>query len=505
MTGSCAQGWEWRRHCSNVQFDAMWNWDNRLNARIPVLDLMFFLTEKPDDPKHVGIVMIMEPPKRDGGKAVRDLVAAFRAARAVPPFNRIALFSATQLPQWVTVDRFDMDYHIQHVALPEPGSYAQLHRLIEDLHAPVLDRSQPGWKMYFIEGLEDSRFAIYGKIHHSLIDGQSGMARLLASLAMSPKARVRPFFAVTMPPQRRRSRLAMPSLDHVAAGMRGEARAIGEAATELARKVLEQVLGSAKTGSRPFSAPHTPMNQPILTQRSLARVSLPLQEMHRVARAWHATINDVAICVVDAALGAYLAHIGRPVTRPLVHLCPVSLHEDAASEATTRATAIWIAGARSAARMSERMAHIVGAAAAAKQEISRLSSKDAAYAFGVMAFMLQQGTELLGLERMTNPLANVVLSNLHGPAETRYVGRARLVEMIPVSTLAAGIGLNITFISYAGTMQFGFVANRRALPELDVLAANTRHAFDRLVRARPTAIRPGRGQNGRREGGEWAS
>ena len=47
---------------------------------IPMLDLMFFLTEKQDNPRHVGAVLIFERPRRGGAAVVRRIVEAYRQA-----------------------------------------------------------------------------------------------------------------------------------------------------------------------------------------------------------------------------------------------------------------------------------------------------------------------------------------------------------------------------------------------------------------------------------------
>ncbi len=57
---------------------------------IPMLDLMFFLTESVENPRHVGSVLIFRPLRgRDGRRIAREIVAAYRETAPRPPFNRI--------------------------------------------------------------------------------------------------------------------------------------------------------------------------------------------------------------------------------------------------------------------------------------------------------------------------------------------------------------------------------------------------------------------------------
>ena len=76
--------------------------------------------------------------------------------------------------------------------------------------------------------------------------------------------------------------------------------------------------------------------------------------------------------------------------------------------------------------------------------------------------------------------SNVLVSNVRGPAEPLYLGGARLEALCPVSTLISGMGLNITFMSYAGQVLVGYTANASALPEADRLGRYTRDAFRRI-------------------------
>ena len=65
---------------------------------------------------------------------------------------------------------------------------------------------------------------------------------------------------------------------------------------------------------------------------------------------------------------------------------------------------------------------------------------------------------------------NLIISNVPGPNVPLYLAGARLLAYYPVSAITDGQGLNITVMSYCGTMYFGLVACRELMPDLDVLA-----------------------------------
>ena len=89
-----------------------------------------------------------------------------------------------------------------------------------------------------------------------------------------------------------------------------------------------------------------------------------------------------------------------------------------------------------------------------------------------------------------NPPINVVLSNVPGPRHPLYMAGAQLVRYFPVSTIAEGIGLNLTVHSYLDGLDFGLVADRELVPDLEVLADLHLTAIDELFEAlgldRPT-------------------
>jgi WS/DGAT/MGAT family acyltransferase len=455
-----------------------------MSTPIPMLDLMFFLTETVDNPRHVGSVLIFRRPRRGGGQTVREIVEAYHRARPRPPFNRIPVFRKAGLPVWQEVEQVDNSHHVLHLALPAPGSNEQLHRLIADLHAPMLERHRPGWKVYVIEGLAGDRFAIYHKCHHALVDGESGMRILRRSLAESPRdRRIRTTVGLEHAPRPRPTPHGLQDL------LEREARRLARRTLSVSRgslRVLEQALGGLRGYSpvqaRAFTAPQTPMNEPIFNARSISHVALPLARVRAVARAAGATLNDVALCVLDAAINRHLSALGRRPDHPIVALCPVSLHDPGAKEVTTNVAAIFPQLGPVSASVSRRLRAIRASTRAAKAELSGLG-RDAAYAYAVVAFALSETLAVASPEVLGLRPANVLISNVRGPERPLYLNGARLEALFPVSTLIVGVGLNVTFMSYAGQVILGLTANGSALPEVESLARYAGEAFADLERA----------------------
>jgi hypothetical protein len=77
----------------------------------------------------------------------------------------------------------------------------------------------------------------------------------------------------------------------------------------------------------------------------------------------------------------------------------------------------------------------------------------------------------------------VIVSNVPGPNKDCYFRGSHLDAMHPVSIPIHGAGLNVTMMSYADTLNFGFVGDRDAVPHLQRLAVYTGDAFTELQEA----------------------
>jgi hypothetical protein len=224
------------------------------------------------------------------------------------------------------------------------------------------------------------------------------------------------------------------------------------------------------------------MNEPIFNARSIAHGTLPLRELKALARANDATLNDIGLCLLDAATNRYLRAMGRAPGHPLVAICPVSLHDPDARQATTNVSSMIPVLGPVSAPIDRRLEAIKASTRAEKLRLRNLG-KDAAYAYAVMTFALAETLAVASPEALGMLPANMLASNVRGPDRRLYLNGARLETFFPVSTLIVAVGLNVTFMSYADQMVFGYTANGSALPEVESLARYTVEAFEALQKA----------------------
>lgn len=461
-----------------------------MSKPIPPLDLMWLIMETQASPTHVGALLLFEKP-RDRPDVVRAIVEAYRGHEPTPPFNYVPDLGGAGLPRFRESTSYDPHYHVQHLALPHGSTYDDLLRLVADLHEPMLDRARPLFRNWFIDGVPGNRFAVYTKVHHAIVDGVSGTKRLYGSLSTSARRSVPvPAFAAELPVHKPRPpRALVDRLADLGMAATKQTLALRDVSVTALKKGLSTLLGADPVGSMPFTAQHGPMNDPLQMARSVATLSLPLDEMHAVGKAWGATLNDLAVTLVDEGVHRYLRETERAFAHRLVAFCPVSLRDDGDSGSGTKASAVFVHLGEHDARVVERIGQVVAAMDTAKHEI-RSMSRDAAMAYAVAVLGVAELTAATHVDRVAPPLANVVISNVPGGRERLYLNGATLVGTFPVSAIAMSVGLNVTLTSYHERMDFGFVGNGATMYDLPQLARCVETAYaDLKAAAKPRATR----------------
>jgi WS/DGAT/MGAT family acyltransferase len=451
-----------------------------MSKPIPPLDLMWFVMETQASPTHVGALLLFDKPK-GRPEIVREIVAAYRSYDPTPPFNYVPELGGPLRPHFREVETYDPHYHVTHISLPPGATQDDLLRLVADLHEPMLDRSRPLFRDWLIDGVPGNRFALYTKVHHAIIDGVSGTKRLYSSLSTSASHGVPvPAFAAEQPVKRARPpKAVVDRLAELGVSATKQTLAVRDVSIGALKKGLAALLGEDLSGSQPFTASHSPTNEPLHMARSLAILSLPLAEMQDVGRQFGATLNDLSVAIVDEGLHRYLRETGRAFPHRLVSMCPMSLRDEGDTEAATKASAMFVHLGEHDATVVERIRQVVDALGKAKQEL-RSMSKDAAMVYAVAALGVAELRSAPLVDRVTPPLANLVISNVPGGRERMYLNGAPLAGTFPVSAIAASVGFNATLTSYFDRMDFGFVGCGTTMYDLPELARHVRQAYEEL-------------------------
>lgn len=159
--------------------------------RLSYLDNSFLALESRVTHMHVAGLTVFETSdlERDGGGVDIDRVRRFVESKLqlIPRYRqRLSFVPIERAPVWVDDEHFNIEYHVRHTSLPRPGTGVQLRALMGRLTSQQLDRRKPLWELWIVEGLEDDRFAMISKIHHSMIDGMGSVALMAVLLNLAP-------------------------------------------------------------------------------------------------------------------------------------------------------------------------------------------------------------------------------------------------------------------------------------------------------------------------------
>lgn len=445
-------------------------------------DALFLVGESREHPMHVGGLQLFEPPADAGPDFVADLYRTIAQNHDFQPTFRkhpASFFGGITNIGWTLDDEVDVDYHLRRSALPRPGRVRELLELTSRLHGSLLDRHRPLWEAYFVEGLSDGRFAIYTKIHHSLIDGVSAQRLLMRTLSTAADDReIR--VPWTLPARTRTATAAgqATSLVRTVAGAAGTFAGLAPTAVALARAALvEQQL------TLPFGAPKTMFNVPIGGARRCAAQSWSMERIRTVKAATGVTVNDVVLAMCAGALRGYLQEQRALPETPLVAMVPVSLRGEHEQDAGGNMVGTILCNlATDTADPLQRLQTISTSMRDNKRVFSELPRAQALALSGFLVAGL--GLSLVpGFVSSAPPPFNIVISNVPGAREPRYWNGARLDGNYPMSIALDGQALNITLTNNADNLDFGLVGCRRSVPHLQRLLAHLEDSLAELEKA----------------------
>ncbi len=435
---------------------------------LSLLDDLFLWLERRHQPMHVAGLLIFEYPKGAPSHFVSDLAQQMRDCTAPTyPFDQ-RLVERWRGNCWDHDSAFDINHHFRHVALPRPGGIKELFSFISIEHSNLLDRSRPLWESYLIEAMNGRHFALYTKVHHSLLDGVSAMRTTMKMLGDDPaQMNMPPVWQMPLSPRAQEGKPAEGILSalKVAGSLVG-----GQIAT--VRPVASALYNTIKAAranpeyANVFKAPQCRLNQPITGSRRFAAQSFERARLKAIARQTGSTTNDIILAMCGSALRHYLQSYDCLPKQPLVAMVPVSLRRD--DSIGGNQVGVILANLATHRKGSlHRLEVIKQSVDEAKEKFHRMS-KEEAINYTAVTLAPSGLTLLTGL--IPQWLAfNVVISNVPGPEKTQYWNGARLERFYPVSAIVNHMALNITIISYEDRLEFGIVGCRRTLPSMQRL------------------------------------
>ncbi|MBK9344942.1 MAG: wax ester/triacylglycerol synthase family O-acyltransferase [Burkholderiales bacterium] len=461
--------------------------------RLNPLDAAWTVTESRATPNHVGGLLQFKLPANAGQNFMREMMAEFRGHRQfTPPWNlRLQpSFSKNPLRNWVQDDNIDLEYHVRHAALPWPGGERELGELVGRLQSTPIDLTRPPWECTIIEGLEGNRFALFIKMHHSLIDGISGVKLLQQGMSTDREHSLSlpPFWATGKEPKARPPKTheaLMPTVTHAIAGAIEDLRMQANSIPQLVMafgKLVKNAVKPQHSMALPFEAPLSVLNGRVREKRRFATQQFSLQRMKELAHAADCTLNDIVLAMCGAALRRFLAERNSLPDKSLTAGIPVSVRPKDDEGNGNAITFIVSTLGTDQADVRTRLEAIRESVHRAKEHVQSLP-RQAMTQYTMLLMAPTILTLLTGIGGRTRPMFNITISNVPGPDKPLFFRGAEMVATYPASIITHGQALNITCQSYAGFMNFGFTGCHSSMPSMQRLAVYTADALAELEAA----------------------
>ncbi|OWP50086.1 wax ester/triacylglycerol synthase family O-acyltransferase [Pseudomonas nitroreducens] len=448
------------------------------------LDAQFFYSDAPHQPMVIGSLWICDQRTAPGGLVRHKDIIRYFSSRlsSTSLFRRRLQHAPLRLddPYWVEDKSFDLEYHIRHVGLPQPGDWRQLSIFTARAMSRTLDMERAPWELTIIEGLDKvegvppGSFALLLRFHHSYIDGKAGIE--INNLLMTDQ------------PEFDEDTYRQPFNEQMPSAAQMWARTVPRLATQPLRSLRAglkassagwQLMSRMRGEDRPSQprAPVTLFNTQISPHRTfggLSWASADLKQMRRLVEG--ATLNDVILTLIGGGLRRYLLRReALPESQSLVALCPVAIAPEQRQRQTGNLLSGMLIGIGSDIEdpverlrvISERTRSGTGLAREVVHELIVSMGELVPAPMRMLSGWMKNQLRYVG----NHPLCNTLVTNIPGPtgpSRHKYFAGAEVLALYPIPPVADGLALCHGITSLHGQFVLGVICDRDLLPDMDV-------------------------------------
>jgi len=404
-------------------------------------------------------------------------------------------------PFWVDDPDFDLDHHLFHIALPKPGKLRDLADLSAQIYNPPMDRNRPLWKLTFVTGLENieglptkDAFAMIAQVHHSMIDGKSGVEIMTALLHLgSEPPKVRPPKEEWKPERVPTGIELMTRSYGNALGtplkifnfVRDSAPKAFDAAKELSNEILKLPTFGANA-KKSGEVPKTRFNVPVTGHKIFGAVDVPLSQIKAIKNEIEgATVNDVLLATCGGALRRYLLDKEDLPKESLVAVSPISIRaKNEEGKMGNHISAMWVALGTDTKNPLKRLKRICKKTKASKT-VGKAIGADKIMEFvpSEIAALASRLYTKMGMSEKHKPFFNLIITNVPGPPIPLYMNGFRLLNHYGFGAVFDGIGMMIVIFSYAGNVSVCITSCKEIIPDIRTLTNYIREELNALSEA----------------------
>ncbi len=452
--------------------------------QLGILDAAFINLEQTNTPQHVGGLGIYDPSTAPGGFVrFKDVIANFERRLGSHPLFRTRLQQVPgglDRPYWVKDANFDVEFHLRHIALPHPGDWRQLCIQVARLHSRPIDMSRPLWEAYIIEGLDniphlpEGSFAVYTKMHHSLVDGAGGSSfmELLHDLTAVPQeVKEDDSTPRLVDNEASNSELLYKASVNGVRNTYGFVKGAVKTSLDLTKYALQ--VSRKEIPAPDISAPKTILNQSVGPHRVFDAAEFPLQGFKDIKNALDVTLNDVALGVIGGALQRYLVAKGETPDGSLAAGLPLNMRTRRGVTGDNNQVGSVFASLHSdISNPIDRVKAVCNSTREAKESGEHSPMVDVLKIAGVFSPIITKAAAgFWSRNQLSKHLPvniSTVISNVAGPSFPMYCAGARMVDYYGLGVLTPGLGIFHLVYSYSGKLSLSVLADRNIMPDPEV-------------------------------------
>jgi diacylglycerol O-acyltransferase len=455
-------------------------------------DAAFLYAESATSPMHVATLNIVEGSLKY--EDFKEIIAS--KLHLIPKFRQRLLNVPMNLdyPYWVDDPNFDIDLHLNRLKLPDPSDWKTLRYLTSKLFSAPLDLRRPLWSIHFIEGIDEiaqvpkGSVAIVTKVHHVMIDGNSGvgiMGVLYDSDSDANKqkrSKPKPFDPDPLPDE---LSLLLKSGYGFLKNPFKIPKTIGETVFNFVKSKAANTLSIQKEFSETkFPVPITIFNGSISAKRTWGTAILSFDRINSLKKVMGGSINDMILAICAGAIRRYLAEKEKLPLHPLVANVPISIRKENSTEMNNQIANMMIQLATHIEDPLERLEYIQEQTMLGKSRHNTLGAKTLSKMADVVPFGLANIAAGLyskyNIKDLHRPPFNVTITNVPGPRVPLYLNGHKVVSIFGLTPVVDGFGLIIAAFSYNGQVTITTTSDAKTMPDADLFSRYIRESANEL-------------------------
>jgi WS/DGAT/MGAT family acyltransferase len=395
-------------------------------------------------------------------------------------------------PYWVEDGAFDVEFHVRNLALPAPGDLAELWKQASRLHSIPLDLDRPPWELYIIEGLRPpdfppDSFALYIKVHHSAIDGISGIELMGALNDLDPAGRDEP--TDRWLPEATPTAATLLRRTWVNSLVR-PGRFYGRMLRSLPG--MRPVRWSTRMARNTQTSPITRLNAPATTHRVAGGFRFELATAKRIRSAVPgSTVNDVFLAVVGGGLRRYLEATNELPAKPLMASVPISMRTEKEAGLPGNMISMMIVSLGTDIADPVQRLQVIQESTARSKEVgnaveARTLAESGQLMPGALIGLAARSITASGVRGVTAQLGNICVSNVPGSQVPLYLCGARMTSYYGLGPVYDHLGPLHMVVSYLGYIHLSVTTCREVVPDIDDYLAGLEASLAELATAAGT-------------------